>query len=563
MRFLFSVLLLLFLGGYGFAAVGDTVPITYHLNGGVNNPANPDSYVVIPDPDSNIFSLTIPDECKITLLDPTREGSRFLGWFEETSIGIYSSPQKNISRCKEINEPLIAVWAPAIKEPQLNADSCYQITTKEELYAIPELSAPVCIELQNDIVVNENLLDADGNPDSTRKDIMFWRPFAFGGIFEGNGHTISGLYTKMHGNAGFFSKLYTEFDKPPVVRNLGIKDSYFEGYEYAGGIAAYIDQSALLINVFSEATIVSTNSAGGIVGRIKSGEDWACLCRPEMPNRAQARPEWPTMTTSNMTRIINAYNAGRITKNHSDGRGTGGIVGMALDFILENAFNAGTVSDSGDAIFGIQGIEGCGSLRHIEIKNAYYAGNATAKYGGLKATESEFKDGTILGKLQEGTFGAAWEQDIGTDPYPVLSSNVKYYLDYKLNGGKNSDQNPKYYTSDSTIILASPTKQGDTFEGWFADSLYKEKIDTIKAGTKKYYTLYAKWESEYFLTYIANCGEHPEINPSRWSSDSAAYKLKELERVGYTFDGWYADSTFKTPVKELTPDRHDDITLYA
>jgi len=140
---------------------------------------------------------------------------------------------------------------------------------------------------------------------------------------------------------------------------------------------------------------------------------------------------------------------------------------------------------------------------------------------------------------------------------------VKYYLDYKLNGGTNSDKNPKYYTNDSAVILASPTKQGDTFEGWFTDNLYKERIDTIKVGTKKYYTLYAKWESEYFVTYVANGGTDSETNPSRWSSDSAAYTLKGLEKVGYTFDGWYADSTFKTPVKELTPDRHDDITLYA
>lgn len=567
MRYLFSVLLLLFLGGYGFAAVGDTGDIIYHLNGGVNNPANPDSYVIIQDTSSNFFSSQISDICKISLLEPTREGSRFLGWFEETSYGISSTPQKIISRCGQIENPLVALWGPEVKEPLLSVDSCYQITTKEELYAIPELSAFACIELQNDIVVNENLLDADGIPDSTRKDIMFWMPFEFGGIFEGNGHTISGLYTKIVGNAGFFSKLYSGAGKPPVVRNLGIKDSYFEGRFYAGGIAAYIDQSALLINVFSEATVVSGTSAGGIAGGIISKQDWSCLDRPaEMGSRALTKPEWPTMAPSNEARIINAYNAGRVTGGSSEWAGTGGIVGLAQDFILENAFNAGTVPDSGDAIFGLHYLPRCyydSSDHHVEIKNAYYASNATAKYGGLKATESEFKDGTILGKLQEGTYGAAWEQDIGTDPYPVLSSNLKYYLDYRLNGGKNSDQNPKYYTSDTTIILASPTKEGDTFEGWFVDSLYKERIDTIKAGTKKYYTLYARWESEYFLTYIANGGTKTGINPSRWSSDSAVYKLKEIEKAGYTFGGWYADSTFKTPVKELTPDSHDDITLYA
>ena len=558
MKCLYSILLLLSLGSYCFAAVGDTRTITYHLNGGVNNPANPDSYAII-SADSG--------DCTITLRDPVRDGFGFLGWFEESTYGFSSPAIKRISRCNIFNRnySLTALWAPTIKEPQLSVDSCYQITTKEELYAVSDLSAFACIELQNDIVVNENLLDADGNPDSTRKDIMFWQPFEFGGIFEGNGHTISGLYSKTAGEAGFFSKLYIVAGKPPVVRNLGIKDSYFEGSSYAGGIAAHIDQSALLVNVFSEATVVSRGSAGGIVGTIVSKQDWSCLSAPPaLTKRAEATPARASMNSSNVAMIINAYNAGRVTGESSYRDGVGGIVGEAQDFILENAFNVGTVS--GDAIFGYHDLDWCfydSSRHHVEIKNAYYAGDATAKYGGSKATANEFKDGTVLGKLQEGSYGAAWEQNIGTNSHPVLTSKVKYYLDYKLNGGKNSDQNPKYYTSDTTIILASPTKAGDTFEGWFTDSLYKERIDTIKVGTKKYYTLYAKWESEYFVTYVANGGSDSKTNPSRWSSDSAAYTLKGLEKVGYTFDGWYADSTFKTPVKELAKERRDDITLYA
>lgn len=560
MKCLYSILLLLSLGGFGFAAVSDTRTITYHLNGGVNDPANPDSYAII-SADSG--------DCTITLRDPVREDFGFLGWFEESTYGFSSPAIKRISRCNIFNRnySLTALWAPTIKEPQLSVDSCYQITTKEELYAIPKLSAFACIELQNDIVVNENLLDADGNPDSTRDDIMFWEPFDFGGIFEGNGHTISGLYSKMMGYAGFFSKLYDGSGKPPVVRNLGIKDSYFEGSSFAGGIAAYVDQSALFVNVFSEATVVAHGSAGGIVGAIVSKQDWSCLCAPPaLTKRAEATPARASMNSSNVAMIINAYNAGRVTGASSYRDGVGGIVGEAQDFILENAFNVGTISDRGDAIFGFQNLERCyydSSLHHVEIKNAYYVGDSVARYGGLKATANDFKDGTVLGKLQEGTYGAAWEQNIGMDPHPVLSSNVKYYLDYKLNGGTNSDKNPKYYTNDSAVILASPTKQGDTFEGWFTDNLYKDRIDTIKVGTKKYYTLYAKWESEYFVTYVANGGINSAINPSRWSSDSAAYTLKGLEKVGYTFDGWYADSTFKTKVTELTPQNHDDITLYA
>ena len=78
---------------------------------------------------------------------------------------------------------------PAAVTPLLGADSCYQITSKEELYAVRSLEYSSCIALQNDIVVNERVLDDSGMPDSSREDLVYWEPFEFAGIFEGNGHT--------------------------------------------------------------------------------------------------------------------------------------------------------------------------------------------------------------------------------------------------------------------------------------------------------------------------------------------------------------------------------------
>jgi hypothetical protein len=132
MKYLYSMLLLLLLAGFGFAAVGDTRTITYYLNGGVNDPANPDSYVVIKADSS---------ECTITLQEPTREGSRFLGWFKEAPTGVF--------------------------------------------YAIPKLSTFACIELQNDIVANENLLDAEGNGRILVHGLPLDTPALTGGFFEG------------------------------------------------------------------------------------------------------------------------------------------------------------------------------------------------------------------------------------------------------------------------------------------------------------------------------------------------------------------------------------------
>ena len=70
---------------------------------------------------------------------------------------------------------------------------------------------------------------------------------------------------------------------------------------------------------------------------------------------------------------------------------------------------------------------------------------------------------------------------------------VPYTITYKLNGGTNNSKNPSTYYNQK-ISLKNPTRKGYEFKGWYTDSKFKKKITTIKKGTKKNYTLYAKWE---------------------------------------------------------------------
>lgn len=70
---------------------------------------------------------------------------------------------------------------------------------------------------------------------------------------------------------------------------------------------------------------------------------------------------------------------------------------------------------------------------------------------------------------------------------------VPYTIQYQLNGGNNNKSNPLNYY-DVEIKLKSPKKNGYVFQGWYIDKNYKNKITTIKKGTKKNYILYAKWE---------------------------------------------------------------------
>ena len=72
-------------------------------------------------------------------------------------------------------------------------------------------------------------------------------------------------------------------------------------------------------------------------------------------------------------------------------------------------------------------------------------------------------------------------------------TSYQYKLTYVLNGGTNSSESSPGYSGDWTFTLKNPTRKGYTFGGWYSDSKYKNKVTTIKKGTRKNYTLYAKW----------------------------------------------------------------------
>lgn len=176
----------------------------------------------------------------------------------------------------------------------------YEITNYHELLGLAKLvnekNETITASLMNDIVFNENLLDASGNVQVA--DPIKWTPigaerYYFNGIFNGNGHTISGLYVDGGDYAGLFGKA----QGAPEIKGVGVVDSYFKGAKYVGGIAgAYIDVNGIefdcmagcfTYNVKLEGT-ESTTKTGQFIGNI-SGKGNAklnsnyCLAEKEEP----------------------------------------------------------------------------------------------------------------------------------------------------------------------------------------------------------------------------------------------------------------------------------------
>lgn len=70
-------------------------------------------------------------------------------------------------------------------------------------------------------------------------------------------------------------------------------------------------------------------------------------------------------------------------------------------------------------------------------------------------------------------------------------------------------------------------------------------------------------EGEYQITYYLYDGTNNDANPDSYSSDSDTIKLKNPTRTGYSFEGWYKESSMKTKITSIPAGSKGNISLYA
>ena len=509
--------------------------IQYDLMGGVNHPDNPTSYE--------------SDTTKLILNAPSKEGYAFLGWYVVSASGRDANYYigENFARYKNLPRSWIAAdignftvearWGLLPETPQQDERGCYLIRTARELYGIASVSSTDyegssvyrfegCISLLNDIVVNKNLLDKD--KELSLEEFVYWIPLRFKGTFEGNGFKISGL----RGDYGLFMELGNIYGgnlTPTLVKNLGVTDSYFSSGEVVGGIAATIEGPVRMNNVYTDVSVHAEKYAGGLIGRVfLAPDECVTAMRPALD-----APRYASERATDYSRaaiIEDSYSLGLV-----EGYYAGGIVGEMDVAVLRNVSFAGQVKGtSTDCI--------------------------VAKEGNACSTSS------IIFEVE----GSKCIDNGDTAAFPVFKENA-FSIDYVLYGGVNHKDNPTSYAKgDSAIVLNAPQKENDVFEGWFLDSNFVQKLDTIKTEYYGDWKLYAKWKSFFVVHFEMNKGQYYNGRTFylplefRWSADSAAFVLGTASRgSGFEFDGWYADSLFTKKITEIPAGNTEDVTVYA
>ncbi len=152
-----------------------------------------------------------------------------------------------------------------------------------------------------------------------------WRPISlidrqFEGSFDGNGHTIKGLFN----TSGNYLGLFGYIGKNGQVSNLTI-EGLFAGSEYVGGIAAM--NYGTITNCQNIATIGGNSRIGGIAG-------YSCGT------------------------VANCSNMGEIIGKNS----VGGIVGFNYNGYIFNSFNIGGIQGGANTA-GIAGNNGFDNIK--------------------------------------------------------------------------------------------------------------------------------------------------------------------------------------------------------
>lgn len=144
-------------------------------------------------------------------------------------------------------------------------------------------------------------------------------------------------------------------------------------------------------------------------------------------------------------------------------------------------------------------------------------------------------------------------------------SDIVYTVKYVMNGGVMSVSNPSEVTAGESVGLASPSRAGYVFLGWYDAPSGGERVERVGGENARNLTLYALWQrsdAQSKVTYVLGGGVPVAENPAVIGVGETAV-LHETRREGYTFVGWYLSADGRgEPVTSLSGGE-EDITLYA
>ena len=330
------------------------------------------------------------------------------------------------------------------------ADGVYQIATANDLREFAQR------------VNNGELADANAvltaNIDLNNQP---WYPIGtnsnkYTGNFNGDGHTISGLYIDSSANyQGLFGYV------SGTVQNLTVSGSV-SGNNYVGGVVGY--NGGTVENCYNTGTVTGNNFVGGIVGDNYPGASVKNCYNTGSVSGNSNISNVGGVVGYNSASVTNCYNTGEVSGNNH----VGGVVGWNISSgNVTNCYNTGAVS-GGEYVGGVVGQNNVSGI----VTGCYNTGSVTGPDSGSDSNVGGvvgYNVGSVTGcYFLQGTAGSG----IGNDK--PSEENVK-----SLTAEEFADQSKFSSWTDFTNtwkiepIFGRPTLKANAEIGGTANNPYK------------------------------------------------------------------------------------------
>lgn len=357
-----------------------------------------------------------------------------------------------------------------------------------------------------------------------------WSPiYNFAGTFDGQGHTISGLYGMANADSQIGMGLFAKTVDTTVIQNLSVTNSYFKSESLYGLSAIASRGTGTFKNIYADAILEGTGgSAGGVLGYVLGGtisveNSWSNCTITDGGRRVGG-----IIGNGNDQKVTirHCLNTGTITRSGSEIESTygffGGIIGAAFGKVtIDDCFNSGLVTSkrvtNADMIGAIVGQ----STGTVNVTNSYGTSSSCAKALGHNNNS-------------KGTLGMTLYADnklLGTGAY------INTALDFDTYWAAIADKTPvlKSFTEAGQIFNVANLMRPD--RSWF-DTV--KNAGTIQTMEQLYGFIQLAQNGAFNKDSVVTLGTDIVVNSGNaadWANSTPEYEWTPVYGFTGTFDG--------------------------
>ncbi len=510
--------------------------ITYNLDGGMNNVSNPESYTI--------------ESSEITLLDPTKTGYAFGGWYSDSELTVSSS---TIAAGSTGAKTFYAKWTATSYAITYNLDGGTNNVSNPASYTIESSEITLLDPTKTGYTFGGWYSDSELTVSSSTIAAGSTEAKTFYAKWTANTYTVT--FDKTDGDSVTSATGDVTYDStygtlPTASRTGYTFDGWFTastgGTEITSDSTVAITADTTLYAHWTIDTYAITYDANSGSGSISDGT--------KTYNVEYTLSDGTGFTKTGYT--FSGWNTA------SDGSGTdyaaGATYSLNSDLDLFAQWTIDTYTITYDANSGSGSISD--GTKTYNVRFTLSDGTGFTKTGYTFSGWNTASDGSGT----DYAAGATYSLNSDLDLFAQWTA-TSYAITYNLDGGTNNVSNPASYTIESNeITLLDPTKTGYTFGGWYSDSGLTVSSSTIAAGSTGAKTFYAKWTADsYAITYNLDGGTNDVNNPASYTIEDSEITLLDPTKTGYTFGGWYSDSGLTVSSSTIAAGSTGPRTFYA